>query len=85
MKNDKKISKVINDSQQLDQKPIISFPYYGDISENIKRLLNKFEARAVFRSGTKLNEFIKVFMRTLESNLVFIMILVHALDISSVL
>ena len=37
MKNNSNISEVISDSQQLDQKPIISFTYYGDISENIKR------------------------------------------------
>ena len=37
---------------------MISFPYYDDISEHIKILLNKFEMRTVFRNETKLNKFI---------------------------
>ena len=60
MKIKSKIPKVIDDSQQLDQKPIISFPYYDDILENIKRVLNKFEVRTAFRNGTKSNTFIKL-------------------------
>ena len=60
VKRNNQVSKVIDNNSQLFQKPIISFPYYGNISENINRLLNKLGVGTVFRSGTKLSEFIKL-------------------------
>ena len=60
MKKNNLISKVIDDNSQLLQKPIITFPYYGNISEKIKTFINKLGVRTVFRSGTKLSKFIKV-------------------------
>ena len=39
-------------------KSVISFPYYGDLSENIKRLFKDMNVRIVFRSESKLNTFI---------------------------
>ena len=60
MKKNNLISKVIDDNSQLFQKPIIPFPYYGNISENIKRFLNKLGVRTIFRSGTKLCKSIKL-------------------------
>ena len=38
---------------------VISIPYYGDISENIKRLFKHINVRIVFRSESRLNTFIK--------------------------
>ena len=55
MKKNNQISKVIDDNSQLFRKPIISFPYYGNMSENIKRFFNKLGVGTVFHSGTKVN------------------------------
>ena len=40
-------------------KSVVSFLYYGDLSENIKRLFKDINVRTVFRSESKLNTFIK--------------------------
>ena len=66
MKKNNLISKVIDDNSQLFQKPIISFPYYGNISENIKRYLDILGVRTVLCSGTKLIKFIKLGTDPLE-------------------
>ena len=47
-------------------KSVISFPNYGDLSENIKRLFKDINVRIVFRSGSKLNTFIKTGKDPLE-------------------
>ena len=60
IKKNNLISKVIDGNSQLFQKPIISFPYYGNISGNIKRFLNKLGVRTIFHSGTKLSKSIKL-------------------------
>ena len=66
VKKNNLISKVIDDNSQLFQKPIISFPYYGNISENIKGCINKLGVRTVFCTGTKLSKFIKLGKDPLE-------------------
>ena len=43
----------INKITQLN-KSVISFPHYGDVSENIKRLFKDINVRIVFRSKSKL-------------------------------
>ena len=53
--------------QQFNKKPIISIPCYGDIFENIKRLLNQFETKTVFRRESKLNKYVKLGKETLDN------------------
>ena len=48
----------INKVTELN-KDVISFPYHGDLSENIKRNFKDINVRIVFRSESKLNTFIK--------------------------
>ena len=48
----------INKVTELN-KSVISFPYYGDLFENIKRLFKDINVRIFFRSDSKLNTFIK--------------------------
>ena len=38
--------------------PIISIPYYGNLSEIVKRLLQKYEVEIVFRINSKFDIFI---------------------------
>ena len=47
-------------------KSVISFPHYGDVSENIKRHFKDINVRIVFRSESKLNTFIKTGKDPLE-------------------
>ena len=55
----------INKITQLN-KSVISFSYYSDVSENIKRLFKDINVRIVFRSESKLNTFIKTGKDPLE-------------------
>ena len=38
--------------------PIVSIPYYGNLSEVVKRLLQKYEVKIVFRINSKFDRFI---------------------------
>ena len=38
--------------------PIVSIPYYGNLSEVVKRLLQKYDVRIIFRINSKFDRFI---------------------------
>ena len=53
--NDLKIS--LNDSMNTNVS-VVSIPYYGNLSEIVKRLLQKYDVKVVFRINSKLDKFI---------------------------
>ena len=49
-------------------KKTISFLFYGKISRNIKKIINKYNIDTIFRVNSKLNNFIKLFKDPLNIN-----------------
>ena len=48
------------DIEKKEKEKIITIPYYGTISENIKRVLNKYQINAIYRINFKLNRFLRL-------------------------
>ena len=60
---------------EIDYKRVVSIPYYGDISCEIKRQLKDYNITTVFRNTPKLDKYIKLGKDPLEkfeiSNVVY--------------
>ena len=71
-KNNTKFNKMNSD---LEPKKIISIPFYGKISENVKRIISKHNINVTFRVDSKLNKIMKLGKDVLEkgemSNVVY--------------
>ena len=56
----KRIIELNIDIEKKVKDKIITIPYYGTISENIKRVLNKYQINAIHRINSKLNKFVRL-------------------------
>ena len=53
-------TKINNMNSDLDTKRIISIPFYGKFSENVKRIISKHNINIIFRVDSKLDKIIKL-------------------------
>ena len=50
------------DFENKEKDKIITISYHGTISENIKRVLNKYQMNTIYRINSKLNRFVRLGM-----------------------
>ena len=58
LKNNIKNFKKSLENSSNNRAPIVSIPYYGNLSDVVKRLLQKYEVKVVFRINSKFDSFI---------------------------